>query len=428
MSEIIMREDKSIGERYYYTKHKSGLDIYVVPKKFRTSYALFSTKYGAADNCFKLEGDKDFVKVPDGIAHFLEHKMFENEDGSDTFARFAKYGADANAFTSSEMTAYLFSCTSHYDENLEILLDYVTKPYFTPQTVAKEQGIIGQEIKMGEDNPSRARYYNTMEALYADSQIKINVAGTVESIAEITADLLYSCYRTFYNLSNMVLVTSGDITMEQVLAVADKVLPMQEEKKIVRCYNSEKAEVNKKRVKVQMSVSKPMFEIGIKDIDIPADPKERLKKSIAGGVLYDMLFGGTSDFAIDVYESGLVRGFGAGYSLDHVFGMGELVGESDAPEAVDDKFVKYVEEKKKTGLDQGEFERTKKANYASLVRSFDSTQNIADNITFMLHDDIDIMDYSKAVSEVSFEYTEELLRKLFDEKYYAMSVVEPLEK
>ena len=151
MSEIIMREDKAIGERYYYTKHKSGLDIYVVPKKFRTSYALFSTKYGAADNCFKLEGDKDFVKVPDGIAHFLEHKMFENEDGSDTFARFAKYGADANAFTSSEMTAYLFSCTSHYDENLEILLDYVTKPYFTPQTVAKEQGIIGDRKSVGRE-------------------------------------------------------------------------------------------------------------------------------------------------------------------------------------------------------------------------------------------------------------------------------------
>ena len=423
-----MREDKAIGERYYYTKHKSGLDIYVIPKKFRQSYAIFSTKYGAADNCFKLEGDKDFVKVPDGIAHFLEHKMFENEDGSDTFERFARYGADANAFTSSEMTGYLFSCTSHYDENLEILLDYVTKPYFTPQTVAKEQGIIGQEIKMGEDNPGRARYYNTMEALYADSQIKINVAGTVESIAEITADLLYSCYRTFYNLSNMVLVTSGDITMEQVLAVADKVLPMQEEKKIVRSYNPEKAEVNKKRVKVKMAVSKPIFEIGIKDIEIPAEPKELLKKSIAGAVLYDMLFGGTSDFAIDVYESGLVRGFAAGYSLDHIFGMGELIGESDDPEAVYDKFVKYVEEKKKTGLDRGEFERIKKANYASLVKSFDSTQNIANNVTYMLLDGIDIMDYSKAVSEVSFEYTEKLLRKLFDERYYAMSVVEPLEK
>ena len=226
----------------------------------------------------------------------------------------------------------------------------------------------------------------------------------------------------------MVLVTSGDITMEQVLAVADKVLPMQEEKKIVRCYNAEKAEVNKKRVKVKMAVSKPMFEIGIKDIEIPAEPKELLKKSIAGSVLYDMLFGTTSDFAIDVYESGLVRGFGAGYSLDHVFGMGELVGESDDPEAVYDKFVKYVEEKKKAGLDRSEFERIKKANYASLVKSFDSTQNIANNVTYMLLDGIDIMDYSKAVADVSFEYTEKLLCKLFDEKYYAMSVVEPLDK
>ncbi len=213
-----------------------------------------------------------------------------------------------------------------------------------------------------------------------------------------------------------------------MLAVADKVLPIQEEKKIVRCYNPEKAEVNKKRVKVKMAVAKPMFEIGIKDIEIPAEPKELLKKSIAGGVLYDMLFGGTSDFAIDVYESGLVRGFGAYYTIDHIYGMGELVGESDDPEAVYDKFVKYVEEKKKTGLDRGEFERIKKANYASLVKSFDSTQNIANNATYMLLDGIDIMDYSKAVAEVSFEYTEELLRKLFDEKYYAMSVVEPLDK
>lgn len=146
--------------------------------------------------------------MPDGIAHFLEHKMFENEDGSDTFARFAKYGADANAFTGSAMTAYLFSCSDHFEENLEILLDYVTKPYYTPETVAKEQGIIGQEIRMGEDNPHRALYYNLMDALYKDNQIKLNVAGTVESIAEITDKLLYKCYEVFYNLSNMMLVVN----------------------------------------------------------------------------------------------------------------------------------------------------------------------------------------------------------------------------
>lgn len=424
MSDIIVRENAAFGEKYYYTKHKSGLDIYVLPKKFSGSYALFSTRYGAIDNCFKLEGDKDFVKVPDGIAHYLEHKMFENEDGTDTFERFAKFGADANAFTSSEMTAYLFSCTEHFDENLEILLDYVTKPYFTPQTVQKEQGIIGQEIRMGEDNPNRALYYNLMEALYEKHQIKLNVAGTVESIAEITADLLYSCYRTFYNLSNMMLVISGDVTMEQVLKTADKILPIQEEKKIVRKYEDEKPEVNKKRVVAQFPVARPMFMIGIKDPDVMSDTALRLKKSVAGEMLFDVLFGGTSEFAIDVFESGLVRGFGAGYELDHIYGMGTLHGETDDPEKVYDKFVSYVEEKKKTGVSREDFERVKRATYATLARWFDSTR-VADNFTFLLHDGVDIFDYVEAAKNVRYEEMQPLLESLFDEKYYAMSVVEP---
>ncbi|MBQ9510272.1 MAG: insulinase family protein [Clostridia bacterium] len=427
MSEIITRVNESVGEKYYYTRHKSGLDIFVIPKKFTESYALFSTRYGAIDNCFKLEGDAEFVKVPDGIAHYLEHKMFENEDGVDTFARFAKYGADANAFTSSEMTAYLFSCTDHFDENLEILLDYVTKPYFTPQTVAKEQGIIGQEIRMGEDNPHRALYYNLMEALYEKHQIKLNVAGTVESIAEITADLLYSCYRTFYNLSNMMLVVSGDVTMEQVLKTADKILPMQEEKKIVRKYEDEKREVNKKRVKASFPVARPLFMIGVKDPDIPADPQERLKKMVAGDMLYSVMFGSTSEFAIDVYESGLVRGFNAGYELDHVYGMGTFSGEADDPEAVYAKLLDYIAEKKKTGLSEADFERCKRASYASLVREFDSV-HVANTFTYLRHDDIDVFDYIEAAKNVKFDELKPLLQTLFDEKYFAMSVVEPIEK
>lgn len=427
MSEIITRVNESVGEKYYYTRHKSGLDIFVIPKKFTESYALFSTRYGAIDNCFKLEGDAEFVKVPDGIAHYLEHKMFENEDGVDTFARFAKYGADANAFTSSEMTAYLFSCTDHFDENLEILLDYVTKPYFTPQTVAKEQGIIGQEIRMGEDNPHRALYYNLMEALYEKHQIKLNVAGTVESIAEITADLLYSCYRTFYNLSNMMLVVSGNVTMEQVLKTADKILPMQEEKKIVRKYEDEKREVNKKRVKASFPVARPLFMIGVKDPDIPADPQERLKKMVAGDMLYSVMFGSTSEFAIDVYESGLVRGFNAGYELDHVYGMGTFSGEADDPEAVYAKLLDYIAEKKKTGLSEADFERCKRASYASLVREFDSV-HVANTFTYLRHDDIDVFDYIEAAKNVKFDELKPLLQTLFDEKYFAMSVVEPIEK
>ena len=162
----IIQKTNEFGETYYYTKHKSGLDIYIIPKDFATNYAVFATKYGAIDNCFKLKGEEKFHEVPDGIAHYLEHKMFENEDGVDTFSRFAKYGASANAYTSATMTAYLFSCTNHLTENLEILLDYVSKPYFTPENVEKERGIIAQEIRMYEDNPASAIYYNLLQAMY----------------------------------------------------------------------------------------------------------------------------------------------------------------------------------------------------------------------------------------------------------------------
>lgn len=427
MNEIKLYENSALGEKYYYTRHKSGLDIYVIPKKLTGSYALFSTRYGAIDNCFKLAEDKEFVKVPDGIAHFLEHKMFENEDGSDTFARFAKYGADANAFTSSEMTAYLFSCTEHFDENLEILLDYVTKPYFTPQTVEKEQGIIGQEIRMGEDNPGRALYYNLMEALYEKSQIKLNVAGTVESISHITADLLYSCYRTFYNLSNMMLVVSGDVTTEQVLKTADKILPTQEEKHIVRSYNDEKPEVNKKRVTAQFEVARPMFMLGIKDTNIGDTAEYRLGKMVAGDMLFSLLFGGTSEFSIDVYESGLVRNFRANYELDHVYGMGVLSGEADDPEEVYGKFVNYIEKKKKSGFKKEDFERIKRASYAGIAKMFDSTR-VANTFTYLRHDDIDIFDYVEAAKNVRFEDMMPLMNELFDEKYYAMSIIEPIKK
>ena len=215
---ITVKENARIGEKYYYMKHRSGLDIYVIPKKLTSAYALFCTRYGAVDNCFKLEGDKDFTRVPDGIAHYLEHKMFENEDGVDTFSRFAAYGASANAFTSMNITAYLFKCTENFEKNLEILLDYVTHPYFTPENVEKERGIISQEIRGREDWPEVVQYMNLLSALYERSQAKIRVAGTVESIREIDAETLYKCYDVFYNLSNMFLCISGDVTPEEVLA------------------------------------------------------------------------------------------------------------------------------------------------------------------------------------------------------------------
>ena len=423
----VMERTTDFGEKYFYTKHRSGLDIYVIPKDFKTSFAMFSTKYGAIDNCFKLAGEKEFHEVPDGIAHYLEHKMFENEDGVDTFSRFAKYGANANAFTSGTMTSYLFSCTDHLKENLEILLDYVSKPYFTPENVEKERGIIGQEIRMYEDHPDSAIYYNLLEALYEKHQTRINVAGTVESIAKITPELLYDCYYTFYNFSNMTLCVSGRADMDMVLDVVDRILPEREQKTIVRHYHSEKPEVYRRRAEAKFEVAKPMFLIGVKDMDISSDSHVRMKKKAAMGMLTDMLFGSTSPFAIDVYESGLVNGFDVGYDHGHDSSKILLEGETDDPEAVYGKFLSYLEENRKSGLSREDFTRIQRASYASYIRMFDSTK-LAQSFTYMIHDDCDPFDYGEALRAVTFEDVSDLFGKLFREEYYAMSVINPIGK
>ncbi|MBQ8420172.1 MAG: insulinase family protein [Clostridia bacterium] len=425
MKPEIIKKTNAIGEAYYYAKHKSGLDIYVIPKDFASSYAVFATKYGAIDNCFEIEGEEGLHEVPDGIAHYLEHKMFENEDGVDTFSRFAEYGANANAFTTPTMTAYLFSCTNHLYENLEILLDYVSKPYFTPENVEKERGIIGQEIRMYEDNPGSAIYYNLLEAMYEKHQTRVNVAGTVESIAEITPELLYDCYYTFYNFSNMTLCISGRAEMDKVLELVDKILPEREQKKIIRHYHDEKPEVYQKRVSASFEVAKPMFLIGVKDMDISADAAIRTKKAVAMEILTDMLFGDTSPFAIDVYESGLVNGFDA--SCDHAHDSSKifLEGECENPEEVYDHFIAYLDDIRKNGLSREDFDRVKRASYASYIKIFDSTR-LADRYTFMLHDDCDPFDYGDALKSVTFEDVEALFPLLFKEEYFAMSVVNPI--
>ena len=421
----IIKRTNEFGETYFYTKHKSGLDIYVIPKDFATNYAVFATKYGAIDNCFKLDGEANFHEVPDGIAHYLEHKMFENEDGIDTFSRFAEYGASANAYTSATMTAYLFSCTKHLTENLEILLDYVSKPYFTPENVEKERGIIAQEIRMYEDNPGSAIYYNLLQAMYEKHQTRVDVAGTVESISKITPELLYDCYYTFYNFSNMTLCVSGRVDMESVLAIVDRILPEREQKKIVRHYHEEGASVYKSRVSAEFEVSRPMFLLGVKDMDISEDPQIRMKKRVAMSILTDMLFGPTSDFAIDVYESGLVNGFEAFYdhSLDssRIF----LEGETDEPEPVYESFLAYLEENRKSGLSEEDFNRIKRATYASYIKVFDSTK-LAREFTHMIHDECDPFAFGDAIKNVTFEEVQTLFEALFHEDRYAMSVIHPL--
>ena len=264
-SQII--QDKHLGEQYIRVEHPSGLTMLLYPMPgFSTTYAMFSTQYGSVDTCFQAKEGGEQIRVPEGIAHYLEHKMFESEDG-DAFDRYAKTGAAANAFTSFDKTCYLFTCSGKFQESLEILLDCVTHPYFTKETVEKEQGIIGQEIRMYEDDPSWRVTFNLLDSLYHNNSVKVDIAGTIESIARIDADLLYRCYNTFYNLHNMVLTVSGNFDPDEVLQVADRVLKKAPPFEAVRRPQQEPESVVRKRVVQHLPVALPMFYIGFKSPD-----------------------------------------------------------------------------------------------------------------------------------------------------------------
>lgn len=427
MVDYTTKRSNFLKEEYYKFKHKSGLEVYVFPKKLSTAYALFATRYGSIDSRFKLAGDKDFTTVPDGIAHYLEHKMFENPNGEDTFQRYAKFGANANAYTSTTMTAYLFSCTSNFKESLGVLLDFVSTPYFTPETVAKEQGIIAQEIRMYDDHPFRKLYQTMLESLYEKHNIRKNVAGTVESISHITSDILYECYRVFYNLSNMALIVCGDVTIDEVNEVCDKVLKTQQPVEIIRDAPDEKPEVFKAKAEIEMQVAKPLFGIGIKDVAIPADGIGRMKKSAAADILNDVLFGKSGEFYNTLYEEGLLSNqFDVSYEIDKSYAFNSLFGESKSPETVYKRFVSCVENARKNGLPFEDFERSKRALYAAMVKCFDSTDDIANYMLDFIFDDGDLLDYVDILSKTTFEDVTALLHSAYKPEYYTLAVVNPL--
>ncbi len=422
---VTTRENAFLGEKYYHIKHKSGLTIYVFPKNHTSTYAIIGTNYGSVDNKFKLKDDKDFIEVPAGIAHFLEHKLFANEDGTDSFEKFSEFGASANAYTSNNMTAYLFSCTEQFDKSLEVLLDFVTHPYFTPESVEKEQGIIAQELRMYEDHPGSCLFYNLLEAMYEKHSVRINVGGTVESISHITADILYDCYRVFYNLSNMVLSVCGNVSVDEVLEVADRILPEQDPVEIVRYAEEERPEVYQKKTEKRMEVAMPLFAIGIKDTEISGDPMERLKKAECGEILNEILFGKSGEFFNDLYENGMIQSLDSGFDHNRSFSFNTLSGEAKDPDAVYEKFVSYIEKVRREGLDRERFEVSRRMLYADSLKDFDSTSEIANNVMYEAFEGTDVFASIDVIKGITYEDACALFDKLYKEEHYSLSVILP---
>ena len=339
-----------IGEQVYTEKLENGLTVFVVLKKgYNKKYAFFATDYGGADRRFKYASR--WIDTPMGVAHFLEHKMFDTQDGN-ALTNLSANGASPNAFTSSDMTAYYFESTEKFTENLEILLDFVSVPWFTPESVQKEQGIIGQEIRMTEDDPEHAVYYGLMKLLYAHNPIRDSIAGTVDSIADITADTLYSCHNVFYNPSNMALVVTGDVDPEEVVATARKILPRQPGEIPARDYGpAEGLKPVSFSSETDMAVSSPIFTMGAKAAPFKNGP-DVLKQELTGALALEILTGRSSPFYRRLYDAGLINsGFSAAYEYTAGVAYAMAGGESSDPQAVFEQFKQELAQVAENGPD-----------------------------------------------------------------------------
>lgn len=428
--ELKMKKNELIGEELYYGVHSSGLKIYIIPKKdYSKNYAIFGTHYGSVDSEFIVPGESEITKVPDGIAHYLEHKMFDQPDGSNVFDKFSKYGANANAFTSFNMTAYLFSSASDFDENLKTLTDYVQSPYFTKESVQKEQGIIGQEIRMYDDSGDWKVFFNLLSCLYNDHPVKKDIAGTVESISHITDEYLYKCYNTFYNLSNMTIVIAGNVEPHSIANIIDASVKKNEpfDEEIKRIYPKEPEHIAQEYFEQKLSVSAPMYMIGFKDTDVGYSGERLLKKNIEVDILLRLIFGKSSPLYKELYEQGLINSnYSYEYTMQPDYAFSAIGGESKNPKAVYERVLSEIERIRQCGISEDDFNRTKKVLWGHYIRSLNDTEEYAGAFLRYSFMDIDYFNYDKVYKSVTFEDVKNRFNEHFKKGFSAISIVNPI--
>lgn len=417
-------EDSRVKEKLYVEKLPNGLTVMIIPKKgIQKKYVIWGTNYGSNDSKFIVPGETEETEVPKGVAHFLEHKMFEQESGINSLDTLTALGVDANAYTTNDHTAYLFECTENFYPALDELMDYVQHPYFTDANVEKEKGIIGQEIMMYDDYPEWKVYLNAMEAMYHEHPVKLDITGTIETISHIDKEILYKCYNTFYNPSNMAMVICGDFEPEKLLEeVKKRLIDKKANGEIKRIYPVEKEDIVKEKIEQNMDVSQPLFAIGIKDK--LADTKGRVRKHIAIEILLNMIIGKSSNLYKELYDEGLLF---AVPSLDYEFARGYahilITGQSTEPEKVYEKFKKAVEKMKASTIDTKEFNRIKKRIYGEYVKEYNDVEDIARMFLADYFKEINSFDYLEEISTINEQYVEQILKQVFNDKKMVISVI-----
>lgn len=424
---------ENLQETLYNEKLPNGLDVYILPKRgFSKTYVTFTTKYGSIDRTFIPNGKSEEVTVPDGIAHFLEHKMFEKEEG-DVFQKFSVNGASVNAFTSFTRTSYLFSATNKLYDNTKILLDFVQQPYFTEETVEKEKGIIAQEITMYDDQPDWRLYFGSIENLYNEHPVRIDIAGTVESIDDITAAHLYECYETFYHPSNMVLFVVGAVHPEEMMTFIKEdqaAKSFKESAEITRKFPTELPTAASPRNSLTMDVSKTKFSFGMKCNKVDVSGEEMLVQELASELVLDILFGRSSAFYTNAYEEGLIdESYSYSLSLENGFGFILIASDTDYPEQLEAAIKQTVQDLTATWpITEEELNRLRKRKIGHFMRSLNSIEFIANQFTRFKFNDMNLFDVVPTLEKITMMDLQQAFSTFNDKEGQTVFTIVPSEK
>lgn len=399
---------EKIREALYYTKLNSGLEVFVLPKKgYSKQFAIFATNFGSIDSKFEAPGEDRVTEVPDGVAHFLEHKLFEEEKGN-VFDKFSRLGASANAYTNFTNTAYLFSTTSNFYQCLEVLIRFVQNPHFTDENVEKEKGIIGQEIKMYEDNAEWKAFFNLLQGLYQVHPVRKDIAGTVESISMIDKEVLYKCYNTFYHPDNMVVFIAGNVDVDRSVETIDRNISSgtkERHEEIARFYPQEPKGINKERVEQHMVVSQPVFNIGFKDRDAGYSGERLFIKDIASTILLEMIFGKGSELYNRLYREGLIGDtFSFEFIAEKDYGYSILGGESPDPDRVAEIIREKIQSIKLEELNEEEFRLARNKLLGRYLKRFNSLEYIASRFVSYHFKGANFLEFMDCLARIDVEY------------------------
>lgn len=417
---------KTLKENLYHEKLDNGLEVYLLKKEgFEKTYGLFSTNFGSINTCFKPIDGNEYIKVNDGIAHFLEHKMFDMKDG-DASDKFASLGANTNAFTSSSRTAYLFSTTSNEDKCVELLLDFVQSLDIDEQSVEKEKGIIVQEIKMYDDDPDWRVYFGSIASLYHNHPVAVDIAGDEKSVNETTKDMLYTCYNTFYHPSNMMLFIVGNIEPEKIIQVIRNNQNSKDFKEDIIIDNKvidEPKEIRVQRKEYVMDVELNKLLVSIKVNDILIDPKEKIKRELSVNIFLDYLFSKSSDLYNQWIKDGLINDtFSANFTQEKDYSFIHLGGDQDDYEKLEKTIITFLENIDNIEINEKDFQRIKRKNIGLFINMFNSPESIANLFSRYYFEGISAFEIVDIIPSITLEDVYEV-KKLFNKEYASVYVV-----